>query len=34
MTPVFLPGDLHGQRSLASEATVYGIGKSWTQLSN
>ena len=31
-TLVFLPGKLHGQRSL--EATVYEISKSWTQLSN
>ena len=29
-TPVFLPGEFHGQRSLA---TVHGIAKSWTQRS-
>ena len=28
--PVFLPGESHGQRSLA--ATVHRIAKSWTQL--
>ena len=27
-TPVFLPGEFHGQRSLA--ATVHGVAKSWT----
>ena len=27
-TPVFLPGDFHGQKSL--EATVYRVAKSWT----
>ena len=26
-TPVFLPGETHGQRSLA--ATVHGVAKSW-----
>ena len=31
-TPVLLPGKFHGQRSLVS--TVYGVSKSWTQLSN
>ena len=31
-TPVFLPGELHGQRSLA--ATVHGVTKSWTGLNN
>jgi len=31
-TPVFLPGESHGQRSLW--ATVHGVAKSWTQLSN
>ena len=30
-TPVFLPGESHGQRSLA--ATVHGVANSWTQLS-
>ena len=30
--PVFLPGEFHGQRSLA--ATVHGVAKSPTQLSN
>ena len=29
-TPVFLPGEFHGQRSV----TVHGIAKSWTRLSN
>ena len=29
-TPVFLPGESHGQRSLW--ATVHGVGKSWTRL--
>ena len=28
-TPVFLPGDFHGQRSLAGY-TVRGVAKSWT----
>ena len=28
--PVFLPGEFHGQRSLAG--TVHGVSKSWTQL--
>ena len=27
-TPVFLPGEFHGQRSLG--VTVHGIAKSWT----
>ena len=31
-TTVFLPGQLHGQRSLAE--LVHGVAKSWTQLSN
>ena len=31
-TPVFLPGKLHGQRSLV-EVTVHGVTKSQTQLS-
>jgi len=31
-TPVLLPGEFHGQRSLA--ATVHGLAKSQTQLSN
>ena len=29
-TPVFLPGEFHGRRSLA--ATVHGVPKSWTGL--
>ena len=31
-TPVFLLGELHGQRSLA--VTVHGVSKSWTRLSD
>ena len=31
-TPVFLPGEFHGERNLAGY--VYGIAKSWTQLSD
>ena len=31
-TPVFLPGEFHGQRSLAG-SIVHGVAKSWTQLS-
>ena len=31
-TPVFLPREFHGQRSL-SQGTVHGVTKSWTQLS-
>ena len=31
-TPVFLPGEFHGQRSLG--AIVSGIANSWTQLSD
>ena len=31
-TPVFLPGEVHGQRSLT--ATVHGVAKSRTQLSD
>ena len=30
-TPVFLPGESHGQRSLRG-ATAHGVPKSWTQL--
>ena len=30
--PVFLPGKFHGQRSW--QATVHGVAKSWTQLSD
>ena len=30
-TPVFLPGESHGQRSLG---TVHGVAKSWTRLSD
>ena len=32
LTPVFLPGEFHGQRSLG--ATVHGAAKSWTWLSD
>ena len=32
ITPVFLPGEFHGQRSL--QATVHKITKSWTPLNN
>ena len=32
-TPVFLPGEFHGQRSLVGYI-VQGIAKSWTQLSD
>ena len=32
-TPVFWPGEFHGQRSLAGY-TVHGVTKSWTGLSN
>ena len=32
-TPVFLPGESYGQRSLAGY-TVHGVAKSRTQLSN
>ena len=31
-TPVFLPGELHGQRSLAGYSP--GVAKGWTQLSD
>ena len=31
-TPVFLPREAHGQRSLVS--IVHGVAKSWTRLSN
>ena len=31
-TPVFLPGEFHGQRSW--RATVHGVTKSWTQVSD
>ena len=30
-TPVFLPGESHGQRSLAG---VLGVAKNWTQLTD
>ena len=33
-TPIFLPEEFHGQRSLAGQATVHGVIKSQTQLSN
>ena len=29
-TPVFLPGESHGQRRTAWWAAVYGVAKSWT----
>ena len=32
-TPVFLPGESHGQRSLAG-FTVHGVAKNWTRLSD
>ena len=32
-TPVFLPAEFHGQRSLAGYI-VHGIAKSWTRLSD
>ena len=31
-TPVFLPGESHGQRNLGG--TVHGVAKTWTQLSD
>ena len=31
LTPVFLPGESHGQKSLAGHG-VHGVTKSWTQL--
>ena len=31
LTPVFLPGEAHGQRNLAGYI-VHGVTKSWTQL--
>ena len=33
-TPVFLPGESHGQRSLAGWAAVHGVTKSQTLLSD
>ena len=33
-TPVFLPGKLHGQRSLEGWTAVHGVTKSWTRLSS
>ena len=33
-TPVFLPGEFNGQRSLAGSMIVHGVTKSQTQLSN
>ena len=27
-TPVFLPGEFHGQRSLVARVTVHGVAKS------
>ena len=32
-TPIFLPRKSHGQRSLVG-ATVQGVAKTWTQLSD
>ena len=32
-TPVFLPGEFHGRRSLAGYA-IYGVANSWTRLSD
>ena len=32
-SPVFLPGKLHGQRSIVVYAVVHGVAKSRTQLS-
>ena len=34
LTPVFLPGKSHGQRSPAGYNTVHGVAKSWTRLSD
>ena len=31
-TPVFLPGEFHGQRSW--QVTIHGVSKSWTRLSS
>ena len=31
-TPVFLPGESHGQRNLAGYCVVHGVTKSWTWL--
>ena len=33
-TPVFLPGELHGQRLPCLQATVHGVAKCWTRLSD
>ena len=33
-TPVSLPGESHGQRSLAGYSPVHGVTKSWTGLSS
>ena len=33
-TPVILPGEFHGQRSLAGYFAVYGVAKSQAWLSN
>ena len=33
-TPVFLPGESYGQRSLAGQATVHGVAKSQTGLND
>ena len=32
-TPVFLPGEFHGQRSLEGKS-VHGVTKSWTSLND
>ena len=34
LTPVFLPGESHGQRRLEGLHTVHGVSKSQTQLTN
>ena len=31
-TPVFLPGEFHGQR--CRQSTIHGVTKSWTRLSD
>ena len=33
-TPVFLPGEFHGQRREAGQGTAHGVTKSQTQLSH
>ena len=34
LTPVYLPGESHGQRSLASYGVVHGVAKTQIQMSN